>query len=323
MKIRPLPAVLPAAPSDHALLSLPPAAAAEAPAGLPWALRLAAGFAVLGLLTISVLLLHRLFSLHPGEAALEQVLATLNSRAFWTAAAVGLFAQIIDGALGMAYGLTATSFLLGTGVSPAVATASVHMAEVFTTGFSGLSHLRFGNVDRQLFLRLLLPGLAGALLGAVVVTQVDGDLMKPVVTLYLLGMGLHLLRKAFLTRVAPALSPQRVAPVALVGGFVDAAGGGGWGPVVTSSLLGVGANPRTTIGSVNFAEFFLTLSSAAAFAFLVGTAAWPTIAGLVFGGLFAAPFAALLCRRLSARTLLRVVGVLITGISLYGLWSLV
>ena len=232
---------------------------------------------------------------------------------------VGFGAQAVDGALGMAYGITATTFLLGTGVSPAIATASVHMAEVFTTGFSGVSHVRYGNVDKSLFLRLLVPGIAGALTGAVLVTQIDGAVLKPIVSGYLLIMGMFILSKAFRQLRRNAGAPRHVAKLALFGGFVDTVGGGGWGPVVTTSLIGSGNDPRKTIGSVNFAEFFLSLSAATAFAVLVGPDTWPTIAGLVFGGVLAAPLAAVLTRRLPPRTLLVLVGVLITLLSAWNL----
>jgi uncharacterized membrane protein YfcA len=286
----------------------------------PLPIRFAVWLAGLVLLSLTTWLLGRLFVPHSLAESLGTIADTLNSAAFWSGVAVGLVAQAIDGALGMAYGVTATTFLLGTGVSPAVASASVHIAEIFTTGFSGLSHVRFGNVDRRLFTRLLVPGIIGAVAGACVISWIDGAVFKPFISAYLLIMGGYILIKAMRrARAAASAEPRHVAKLALLGGFVDAAGGGGWGPVVTSSLLGSGSDPRTTIGSVNFAEFFLTVSSAAAFALLVGAQTWPIIAGLVLGGLVAAPFAAYLCRRLHPRVLLAVVGVLITALSLYNL----
>jgi len=238
---------------------------------------------------------------------------------FWAAAGVGFVAQMIDGALGMAYGISATTFLLSTGATPAVASASVHIAEVFTTGLSGISHVRLGNVNRELFLRLLVPGIVGATVGVLVVTQVDGKAMKPFISGYLLLMGLYILWRAYHKRKANHEKPRHVAKLALFGGFVDAAGGGGWGPVVTTSLVGSGHDPRTTIGSVNFAEFFLTLTTAASFSALITASPWVTVGGLVFGGLFAAPFAAVLCSRIPARVLMTIVGLVITFISIYNL----
>ena len=251
----------------------------------------------------------------------QMVVETLHSGPFWGAVAVGLFAQAVDGALGMAYGVTATTFLLGAGASPAAASASVHIAEIFTTGFSGVAHLKYGNVNRQLFLRLLVPGMIGAVLGALFITQFDGKALKPYVTAYLLVMGVYVLSKAFRKLRARSDEPAHVGKLAAFGGFVDAAGGGGWGPVVTSTLVGSGRDPRTTIGSVNFAEFFITVATAGSFTLLAGPGTWMLVAGLVVGGLFAAPFAALLCRRLRARTLLIAVGLLISLLSAYNLGS--
>ena len=246
--------------------------------------------------------------------------AVLQSDAFWCAVAVGLLAQTVDGALGMAYGITSTSFLLATGSSPAVATASVHIAEVFTTGVSGIAHIKLGNVNRHLFLRLLLPGMAGAAAGAWLVSSIDGSAIKPFVSGYLLLMGVYVLSKAFARINRSGKEPRHVAKLGLAGGFVDAVGGGGWGPVVTTTLVGTGHDPRMTIGSVNLAEFFLTFVSAGLFTLLVDGTPWPTVAGLVVGGLFAAPLAAMLTRHLHTRVMLVLVGTTIVTISLFNLW---
>jgi uncharacterized membrane protein YfcA len=306
--------------SEHGELGLPPLEEAVShPAAHP-VLRAASMFVTLALLGVTLYLASRLFLPNNWVGGLQSIVETLSSFAFWAAVAVGFAAQAVDGALGMAYGITAMTFLLGTGVSPAIATASVHMAEVFTTGFSGVAHVRHGNVDRSLFLRLLIPGIAGAVIGAVLVTQIDGATLKPYVSTYLLLMGAFILAKAMRRVRAAKAPPRHVAKLALFGGFVDTVGGGGWGPVVTSTLVGSGHDPRTTIGSVNFAEFFLSLSAATAFAILVGPDTWPTIAGLVVGGAFAAPLAAVLTRRLSAKVLLLLVGTLITLLSAYNLF---
>ncbi len=274
------------------------------------------GFTLFGLAAI---LLARGLPLGDPSAALDIVIGVVTSDEFLKAAAVGFIAQSIDGALGMAYGISATTFLLGTGASPAVASASVHIAEIFTTGLSGLSHLRLGNVDRKLMLKLLIPGVLGGVLGALVVTKFDGAALKPWISGYLLVMGIYVLAKAWRHRRKPAQEPKHVAKLALFGGFVDAAGGGGWGPVVTTSLVGAGQDPRRTIGSVNFAEFFIAIASAGAFVLFIDAAPWATVAGLVAGGMFAAPLAAFLCRALPARALLVLVGTLISGLSAYNL----
>lgn len=253
------------------------------------------------------------------QSVLQPVGEELQRPEFWKAALVGLLAQTVDGALGMAYGITATTFLMSTGASPAVASASVHIAEIFTTGASGLSHWRFGNVNPSLFKRLLIPGIIGGVAGAWVLSTVDGNAIKPWVSAYLLIMGLYVLSKAFRKMKLRKEPPKHVAPLALTGGFLDAVGGGGWGPVVTTSLIGSGQDPRTTIGSVNAAEFFLALSGGLSFALLVGLTHWSTIAGLVVGGLVAAPIAAFVCRMLPARALLVIVGLLIACLSAWNL----
>jgi uncharacterized membrane protein YfcA len=280
-----------------------------------------AQWAVLFLLVgATVYLLGRLFNQANGDSATQVIAEALSSQAFWSAVAVGLIAQTVDGALGMAYGITSTSFLLAAGASPAVASASVHIAEVFTTGVSGVSHIKLGNVNKNLFLRLLVPGMIGAVTGAWLLSSIDGDAIKPYVAGYLLLMGLYVISKVFRKIRQQRGEPKHVAKLALTGGFVDAVGGGGWGPVVTTTLIGTGHDPRTTIGSVNLAEFFLTFVSAIAFAVLVGEGPWVVVAGLVVGGLFAAPFAAYLTSRLSTKTLLALVGTVISIVSLYNLY---
>jgi uncharacterized protein len=241
------------------------------------------------------------------------------SGGFWKAAAVGLFAQIVDGALGMAYGVTSTSFLLSVGVPPAAASASVHLAEVVTTGLSGFSHWKLGNVNKGLFKRLVIPGVIGGVVGAYIVTSLDGKVLRPYISSYLLIMGLYILVKAFRRITITTEPPTYVAPLALAGGFVDAVGGGGWGPVVTTTLLGSGQEPRRTIGSVNAAEFFIAIASGFSLALLGGFTVWTTIAGLVFGGMFAAPIAAVLTKHAPTKVLMLIVGLLITGLSIYNL----
>lgn len=302
----------------HEALGLPPLETAITHAGPhPWRRDLL----LLMVLPLLALLVYAAGLWLLPTPVLEKISTGFMQQSFWLAVGVGLFAQIIDGALGMAYGITATTFLLSTGIPPAAASASVHMAEIFTTGVSGLSHWRFGNVDKALFKRLLIPGIAGAVLGAWVITSVDGKAIKPWISAYLVIMGLYVLSKAFRKIKKRKEPPRHVAVLALTGGFVDSVGGGGWGPVVTSSLIGTGNDPRTTIGSVNAAEFFLSIAGGISFAILIGFTHWQVIAGLVLGGLFAAPFAAWLCKHLPVRTLLILVGTLITVISSFNLWK--
>jgi len=228
---------------------------------------------------------------------------------------VGFVAQMIDGALGMAYGVSSTTFLLSIGIPPAAASASVHTAEIFISGVSGLSHLRFGNVDKKLFKKLLIPGVIGGVLGAYILTAVPGKMIKPFIALYLLIMGLIILRKA-LKKIRETEVRTKLFPLGIVGGFFDAIGGGGWGPIVTSTLVARGHSPRFAIGSVNLAEFFVTVAEVATFFTIIGLTHWRIIVGLIIGGVLAAPLAAWVCKRLSSRALMIIVGVLIIGLSI-------
>ena len=306
---------------QHAQHGIPPADQAAAATPPHRLLRAATWITALALTALTLYLTARLFLPNSGYAGMQTIAHTLQGSAFWGALAIGLLAQAVDGALGMGYGVTAATFLLGMGASPAVASASTHIAKIFTTGVSGIAHAKYGNVDRRLFVRLLVPGMLGGVLGVLLVTQVDGGVLKPFVSAYLLIIGVYILAKAFRRLRARQGEPRHVAKLALFGGFVDSVGGGGWGPVVTSTLVGSGNDPRTTIGSVNFAEFFVTLATAASFTLLAVEGTWPVVAGLVVGGLFAAPFAALLCKKLSPRVLLVSVGLLITLLSAFNLYQ--
>ncbi|MFC7331669.1 sulfite exporter TauE/SafE family protein [Rhodocista pekingensis] len=234
-------------------------------------------------------------------------------------AAVGFAAQIVDGAIGMAYGVTATTVMLSLGIPPATASASVHAAEVFTTGASGLSHWIAGNVRMRLVLRLALPGMVGGALGAYVLSSVPGDAIRPFVSLYLMAMGGLILWKALRRTEVTDAPPKRLVPLGLTGGFLDAIGGGGWGPLVASTLIGGGTVPRYAIGSTNLAEFFVTAVVSATFVVTIGLHLWPVIAGLILGGVLAAPFAAYVTRRLPDRPLMILVGVVIVLLSLRNL----
>ncbi|MCA9933107.1 MAG: sulfite exporter TauE/SafE family protein [Anaerolineales bacterium] len=235
---------------------------------------------------------------------------------------VGFVAQMIDGALGMAYGVSATSFLLAFGVSPVLASASVHMAEVFTTAVSGGSHLRLGNVDKKLVSKLVIPGIIGAVIGAYLLTNIPGEKIKPYVSAYLLVMGIVILLKT-LRKMQPAHVTSHLIPLGFIGGFFDTIGGGGWGPVVATTLIARGNSPRHTIGSVNLAEFFVTISAAATFLLTLGTLMWQPIVGLAIGGALAAPVAALVCKRIPARALMFVVGILIIFLSIRTIYQTV
>lgn len=233
---------------------------------------------------------------------------------------VGFIAQTIDGALGMAYGVSSNTFLLSLGIPPAAASASVHMAEVVTTGISGFSHWKLGNVDWKLVRRLLIPGVIGGVAGAYLLTSIDGDVIKPWIAGYLLLMGGVIIYKAF--TLVPRDRPDdyhgpRVSWLGLLGGFCDAIGGGGWGPVVTSTLVARGKYARTTIGSVNFSEFFVTCAESVTFVLALSFSQyWQIILGLLIGGGIAAPLAARVTSRLPLKTLMILVGTLIVVLSI-------
>lgn len=231
----------------------------------------------------------------------------------------GFVAQLIDGALGMAYGVTATSILLSVGVPPAAASATVHAAECFSTGASALSHHAFGNISRFLFRQLLIPGIIGAMLGAYVLTSLPGDQLKPWIAGYLLVMGLIIFLKAF-REMPPRQVATHLKPLAFFGAFVDAIGGGGWGPIVASNLIARGNDVRETIGSVNAVEFFVTLASSAVFVAILGLDNWKIILGLALGGVLAAPLGAWACKRLPVKPFMMFVGVLIMLMSLRTLY---
>lgn len=229
----------------------------------------------------------------------------------------GFTAQMIDGALGMAYGVTATTFLLSLGVPPAASSASVHASEVFTSGVSGLMHLKFGNVNTKLFRNLLIPGVLGAILGAYVLCsfQEYNYIIKPLVSIYTIILGLIIIFKA-LKKDKVREKIKRIFPLAVVGGFLDSIGGGGWGPIVSSTLIAGGRNARYTIGSVNLTEFFVSLASSITFFTLIGLDGWYIIAGLIIGGVIAAPIAAYLTNKIPTKTIMILVGIVVIIASL-------
>ena len=235
---------------------------------------------------------------------------------------VGFAAQAVDGALGMAFGVISNTLLVAVlGVPPAIASQRIHLVECFTTAVSGLSHLAHGNINKRLFFALLIPGVIGGVLGAYVLSSLDAGVVKPFVLIYLSGIGIYLfVRGVFYPPKFRAA--KLIAPLGLVGGFLDAAGGGGWGPVVTSNLLIQGEDPRKVVGTVNAVEFFLTVTVSAAFIYHLGVAdlAGPTL-GLLIGGLLAAPIGAWAAKHFPAKQMLMLVGTVLTLTSAYGVWS--
>ena len=232
-------------------------------------------------------------------------------RAFLLFALAGLIAQLVDGSLGMAYGVTSTSVLLAVGTAPAIASASVHLAEVGTTLASGAAHWRFGNVDWRVVGILAVPGAVGAVLGAYVLVNLT-ESAEPYMALVLLLLGVYVLlrfsSRAIAKRVVSGPRPggRFLGPLGLVAGFLDAAGGGGWGPVATSSLLASGRlEPRKVVGSVDTSEFVVALAASIGFLLTLSQEGldWTIVLALMVGGVIAAPFAAYIVRLLPARVL--------------------
>jgi uncharacterized protein len=231
---------------------------------------------------------------------------------------VGFAAQLVDGALGMAFGVISSTLLVSLGVTPAAASASVHAVEVFTTGASGISHTLHKNVNWRLFRRIVIPGVIGGILGAYVLTQIPAERARPLVLAYLAGIGLYLLWRG-LRHEHKERKPRIVEPLGLIGGFLDAAGGGGWGPVVTSNLLVQGAHPRKVIGTVNTAEFFLAVTISATFIVSLGFEAFTkAMVGLLIGGIAAAPLGGYFAKKIPPRALLVMVGIVLVLTSGYG-----
>lgn len=242
---------------------------------------------------------------------------------WWLFFAVGLLAQLVDGALGMAFGVTATTVMLTFGTSPVQASAMVHIAEIFTTAASGASHFVLRNVDWTIVKRIAVPGTIGGILGATVLVNVDGKIIAPFVAGYLAIMGLLILARA-IRKFLPREPQWRGMPlVGFAGGLLDAIGGGGWGPIVTSTLIGTGHVPRFAIGSVNLTEFFVTVATSATFTATLGFSDLAPVIPLIIGGLVAAPVAGYLTRVAPTHLLMMIVGCLILLLSLRSLLKFV
>ena len=226
---------------------------------------------------------------------------------------VGFFAQLVDGALGMGYGVISTTLLLSGGLNPAVISGSIHTAEMFSSGASGFSHYRFGNVNKKLFKTLLIPGVLGAIAGALLLGYAGDEFSKwirPVISFYTLLLGIRILMNAFKKQQKPQ-KVKRAGWLAGAGGFLDSFGGGGWGPLVTSTLISKGRTPKYVIGSVSLTEFFVTMASAVTFFFILGVSHWQSILGLIIGGVVAAPLAARMVGKLPIKKMFIGVAVIV------------
>ncbi|WP_370695660.1 sulfite exporter TauE/SafE family protein (plasmid) [Priestia megaterium] len=241
---------------------------------------------------------------------------------------IGFLAQLIDGSLGMAYGVTSSSLLLSFGMAPAIASASIHISEVVTTAASGISHMKFGNVDRQAIFKLIIPGSIGAFIGACFLSNLPGDVVKPYISLFLLMLGFYVIIR-FLIKNKPSstqrnlnLTTKQALPLGLIAGFADATGGGGWGPLTTPILLSKNGNSaRKVVGTVDTSEFAIAISATIGFLISLGwqDVNWFWVGALMLGGVIAAPIAAWLVKTIPSHLL----GVLVGGfIILTNVWTI-
>ena len=248
-----------------------------------------------------------------------------SSGTFYRFVAVGFVAQLVDGMLGMGYGVVSAISLMSLGLNPIAVSASIHTAEVFASGASGYHHYRFGNVNKRLFRVLLLPGIAGSVSGALLLVHFGESYaryVKPILAVYLLFLGLRIIAKAFQKVAGQNKKMKNAGWLAGAGGFLDSFGGGGWGPLVTSSLIANGHTPQFVIGTVSLVEFFVTFASAFTFFTMRGLSHWQIVAGLIVGGVAAAPIAARLAGRLPTRWMFVGVGLMVIGWSLWALHKL-
>lgn len=258
---------------------------------------------------------HLILSLLPIPAVkelIEQARPYFNYQFLFFVVA-GFAAQMVDGALSMGYGVVSATCLMSFGINPVASSAAIHTSEIFTTGISGYSHYKFGNVNKKLFKHLVIPGVIGAIAGAlllVLLGEKAGKWLMPIVALYAMFLGLKIILKA-LRQKAANTKAKRIGWLAGAGGFLDSFGGGGWGPIVTSTLVAKGRDPRYTIGSVCLTEFFVTVASATTFFLTVGIHHWNIVLGLIIGGSLAAPIAAKLAGKLPRKTMMIAVGIMV------------
>ncbi len=268
---------------------------------------------------------HGLLSYFPMERIVDGIRSLpdyIDGKSFLIMLVTGFLAQMVDGSLGMGYGTISTTFLLAYGVSPAIVSSRVHSARVFSSGVSGYSHHRFGNINRKLFRALVIPGIIGAIAGATLAFygQQYASWVRIPLSFYTIYLGYYIIRKAF-KKVLPSSKVKRAGWLATVGGFLDAFAGGGWGALVTSTLISKRKSPRYVVGSVCLAEFFVVLASSITFFIFLKSIPLADVAGLIVGGLIAAPIAARLVGRLPLKTMFVAVGAVVILTSFTTLWK--
>ena len=268
---------------------------------------------------------HGLLSLAPVTGMVDYVRGLpFDWTGFWIMMLAGFLAQMVDGSMGLGYGTISTTFLLAYGVSPAIVSSRVHSARVFSSGVSGYSHHRFGNINKKLFRAIVIPGVIGAIIGATLAFfgKEYSQWVRLPLSVYTIYLGYYILRKAFKKR-NPKDKVKRAGWLASVGGFMDAFAGGGWGTLVTSTLISKRRNPRYVIGSVCLAEFFVVLASSITFFILLRNIPLLDVAGMILGGVIAAPIAARLVGKLPVKTMFVAVGLLVIATSCWTLWKAV
>jgi siroheme synthase-like protein len=264
---------------------------------------------------------HLVLSYLPLASLIDSVrvgISQLDSRFYWMILA-GFLAQMVDGVLGMGYGVVSTTILMSLGVNIAAISGSIHTAEMFSSGASGYTHYKFGNVNKKLFKALLIPGIVGAVAGAFLLSKYGeayAGYIRPLIACYTMLLGVRILIISFRKKARKSKKVKHVGWLAGAGGFLDSFGGGGWGPLVTSTLISKGRSPRFVIGSVSITEFFVTFASALTFFTMIGVSHWQVIAGLIIGGVVAAPLAARLVGKLPTKTMFIAVGTMVI------IWSL-
>lgn len=277
-----------------------------------------ASLSLLGLIIIILTIAQFVTFQEAKNFATEQL-----DKEFFFMLAVGFFAQMVDGALGMGYGVISTTLLLSGGLNPAVISGSIHTAEMFSSGASGFSHYRFGNVNKKLFKTLLIPGVLGAIGGAILLGKLGEEYsvwVRPIISIYTFILGVRILTMAFKKEIKPK-KIKRAGWLAGAGGFLDSFGGGGWGPLVTSTLISKGKSPKYVIGSVSLTEFFVTIASALTFFVILGISHLSTIIGLIAGGILAAPLAAKLVGKLPIKKMFIGVGAIVLISSFRIIWN--
>ncbi|WP_143306327.1 sulfite exporter TauE/SafE family protein [Chitinophaga vietnamensis] len=239
----------------------------------------------------------------------------------------GFIFAMIDGAIGMSYGITSTTFSLSMGVPPASASAAVHISEILSNGIAGWMHFRMGNINKRLFKILIIPGIAGAVIGAYLLSSLEhyAQYTKPVVSLYTLILGTIILMRAINVR-RKHRQPKKIKRIGLLGfggGFIDAIGGGGWGSIVLSALIAGGRHPRFSLGTVKLCRFFIAMLSSLTFVTVLAHVHWDAVAGLVIGSAIASPIAARVSNRISAKTIMVAVAVIVILVSLKSIYGFV